>query len=115
MSPGGSSPTLEGDSRGGTGNSCSPRNRNALRLVTRKVVLGQLSTSEYTKGAAAVRCSSVSSTTNDRLAARCLIKSCSRLGPVSMTPIVLASSNATKLGSFTSPNETKKQPSGNES
>src|SRR5207245_9190679 len=103
------------DASGGTGNSGSARNRTGRRLVTRKVVLGQLSTSEYTNGAAAVRCSSVSSTTRERLSARCRIKSCSRLSPVSTTPIVLASSDATRLASFTSPNETKKQPSGNES
>ena len=115
MSSAGSSPIWEGDSRGGTGNSCSPRNRRALRLVTTKVVSGQLCTSEYTSGAAGVRCSRVSSTIRKRLPARCLIKSCSRLGPASATPIVLASSGATSDASFTSPSETKKQPSGKDS
>ena len=110
MSSGVGSVTPDGNSKGGTANSCSPRSRRALRLVTRKVVSGHLRSREYTSGAAGVRCSKVSRTTSAFLPVRRLVRSSSRSAPVSTTPRLFASSGATKEASFNSPSETKKTP-----
>jgi hypothetical protein len=59
-------------------------------------------------GAAGMRCSKVSSTTNDGFPARRLASRLRMSGPVSTTPITLASSGATREESLSSPSGTKK-------
>ena len=61
-------------------------------------------------GTAGMRCSKVSITTNARLPARRLVSSSTSSGPVSTTPITLASSGATRAASLSSPSATKKTP-----
>ena len=108
----GSSSSDGGESSGGSGNSCSPRSRSALRLVTRNVVDAHRSSSAYTTGAAAVTCSKVSSTINDSGPANRAARTSSSRAPDSTAPIALASSGATSAALRRSPSETKKVPPG---
>jgi hypothetical protein len=75
--------------------------------VTKKVIAGQPSMAAYTCGAAAVRCSKVSSTISDGLPASRSASSARRSPPVSLTPIALATSGTISAASLTSPRLTK--------
>ncbi len=59
-----------GTGSGGTGNSCSPLSRSALRLVTTSTTSGAAASSWASSGAAPVTCSKLSSTSRTCLERR---------------------------------------------